>query len=168
MIITIKSDLETDISIALDKAGFTATVEHTDDFLFLSYVAPFGHEETLLASALPERIEQAIASEQYPFQIGIDFDLMSVYDPEDTFKKTAELDRFDICEAYYIFEAHWNKNGWVKERPSNPRRRKAPYSIGVQLERIGFEPSPMLDYDTLSDNGRLIYDELVASIFGDV
>jgi hypothetical protein len=68
------------------------------------------------------------------------------------------FDRFDICEAYYLLEAYYNVGGWVRERPSNQRRRE---SIGVQLERLRFRPSPMLDFDTLSENGRAIFLEAI-------
>lgn len=44
---------------------------------------------------------------------------------------------FDICQAYAQLESDYNVGGWLRERPSNQRRRE---SIGVQLLRIGFEP----------------------------
>lgn len=45
------------------------------------------------------------------------------------------FDRFAICEAFALLEAHYNVGGWLQERPSNQRRRE---SIGVQLHRIGY------------------------------
>ena len=68
-----------------------------------------------------------------------------------------EFDRWDICEAYAVLERDWNLNGWVKERPSNRRRKM---STGVQLSRMGFSPRCDLSYETLSDNGKEIYDNL--------
>lgn len=42
---------------------------------------------------------------------------------------------FDVCHAYQLLEANYNVGGWVRERPSNQRRRE---SIGCQLARIGY------------------------------
>ena len=69
------------------------------------------------------------------------------------------FDRFDVCEAYFLAEMLWNDGGWLQERPSNQRRREA---CALQLERVGFRPSPMLaDENDLSENGRAIYDALL-------
>jgi hypothetical protein len=65
------------------------------------------------------------------------------------------FDRFDICEAYAVLEWDWHVGGWLRERPSNQRRKEA---VSVQLWRIGFKPRPNLSYDTLTENGRAIYD----------
>ena len=69
-----------------------------------------------------------------------------------------EFDKFDICEAYAVLEWDYNVGGWLRERPSNQRRMM---STSVQLSRIGFEPHCNLSYETLSDNGKMIYDNLV-------
>ena len=69
-----------------------------------------------------------------------------------------DFDRFDICEAHYLLECDYNMNGWLRERPSNLRRREATH---VQLHRLGFKPSPLLSHDTLTENGREIYGLLV-------
>lgn len=45
------------------------------------------------------------------------------------------MDRFNICQAYSQLESDYNRGGWLRERPSNQRRRE---SIGCQLARIGF------------------------------
>ena len=45
------------------------------------------------------------------------------------------MNRFSICQAYAQLEADYNVGGWLRERPSNQRRRE---SIGVQLSRIGY------------------------------
>lgn len=42
---------------------------------------------------------------------------------------------FDVCHAYQMLEANYNVDGWLRERPSNRRRRE---SIGCQLSRIGY------------------------------
>jgi hypothetical protein len=70
----------------------------------------------------------------------------------------AEFDRFDICEAYAVLEWDWSKGGWLRERPSNQRRREA---CSVQLHRMRFRPRFDLSYETLTENGREIYDEAV-------
>lgn len=73
------------------------------------------------------------------------------------------FDRFDICEAYAVLEWDWHIGGWLRERPSNVRRGQMRGYIGestdVQLSRIGFRPAPNLSYETLSENGRAIYDK---------
>lgn len=42
---------------------------------------------------------------------------------------------FDICQAHQQLEADYNFGGWLRERPSNQRRRA---STGWQLLRMGF------------------------------
>lgn len=65
------------------------------------------------------------------------------------------FDRFDICEAHYLLERDYNRNGWLPERPSNRRRMEATH---VQLARMGFRPSPGLnDVCDLEENGQEIY-----------
>lgn len=66
----------------------------------------------------------------------------------------AQWDRFDICEAYLVLEWDFNYGGYLRERPSNMRRRE---SIGAQLHRMQFRPGSWLSYDGLSDNGKEIY-----------
>ena len=61
------------------------------------------------------------------------------------------FDRFDICEAYYVFAMLWHKGQWSKE-----------YEIFGRLNRIGFKPSPMLSgSENLTENGQEIYNRLV-------
>lgn len=67
------------------------------------------------------------------------------------------FDRFDICEAYLCIEWDWHCGGWLQERPSNQRRQEG---TDIQLTRMGFRPRPGLWSDTLSENGRAIYDAL--------
>jgi len=68
------------------------------------------------------------------------------------------FDRFDICEAHAVLEWDYNLGGWLHERPSNQRRREA---TAIQLIRMQFKPRPDLSYETLTENGKEIYDELV-------
>jgi hypothetical protein len=70
----------------------------------------------------------------------------------------ATFDRFDVCEAYAVLESDYNLGGWLQERPSNQRRREA---CSIQLERIQFVARPSLSYETLTENGRAIYDQAV-------
>jgi len=75
------------------------------------------------------------------------------------------FDRFDICEAYAVIEWDYNLGGWLHERPSNVRRGRQRGYVGeataCQLHRIGFKPRFDLEYATLTENGKAIYDNLV-------
>jgi hypothetical protein len=71
----------------------------------------------------------------------------------------AIFDAFDICEAHCVLEWDYNVGGWLRERPSNQRRMA---STGAQLHRMGFKPHWTLSYETLTDNGKEIYDMLRA------
>jgi len=71
------------------------------------------------------------------------------------------MDRIAICEVYYLIECDFNIGGIVEERPDNARRRKQPESIGVQLSRMGFKPSPLLSLDTLDSEQLDYYDQLI-------
>jgi len=60
------------------------------------------------------------------------------------------FNRFDICEAYYMF-ASLNHGG----------QNSVEYAKFAQLERIGYQPSPLLCLESLSKNSREIYNNLV-------
>jgi hypothetical protein len=60
------------------------------------------------------------------------------------------FDRFDICEAYYLYARDYHYGQLSKA-----------YSVFARLKRIGFKPSPFLSFESLSDNGQDIYNELV-------
>lgn len=45
---------------------------------------------------------------------------------------------FDVAQAHCQLESDYNVGGWVRERPSNQRRRE---STGCQLSRMKFEPN---------------------------
>ena len=47
----------------------------------------------------------------------------------------SEVSIFDICQAHAQLESDYNVGGWVRERPSNQRRRE---STSCQLSRIGY------------------------------
>lgn len=57
-------------------------------------------------------------------------------------------DRFDICEAWFLALCHCHGGQWSDS-----------YMRLCKLTRPGFfRPSPMLSVDSLSENGRVIYD----------
>lgn len=59
------------------------------------------------------------------------------------------MDRFNICQAYAQLESDYNVGGWLRERPSNQRRRE---SIGCQLSRMGFSnPHGRVDIEAMPD-----------------
>lgn len=68
------------------------------------------------------------------------------------------FDRFDIVEAHAVLEWDYNLGGWLRERPSNVRRWEA---TACQLHRMKFRARPDLRYETLTENGRGIYDAAV-------
>ena len=59
------------------------------------------------------------------------------------------FDRFDICDAYYLFFSnyHWGQGSIFYSRLS----RMLDY----------YKPSPLLRYENLSENAQMIYDNLV-------
>ena len=59
------------------------------------------------------------------------------------------FDRFDICEAYYLFFSHYHEGQWSK------KYARLSKMLGY------FKPAPMLRYDSLTDNGKVIYDNLI-------
>jgi len=66
------------------------------------------------------------------------------------------FDRFDICEAHYLFAMLWHdgQSGQI-------------YRKFAQLERIEFRPSPCLsDPKHLTENGREIFRQLVTNHCG--
>ena len=62
----------------------------------------------------------------------------------------AEWNRFDICEAWYLFAT-----GWHAGQGSDG------YAVFGRLDRLDFRPSPTLSRDSLSPNGRLILAALI-------
>ena len=61
-----------------------------------------------------------------------------------------EWNRFDICEAWYLFATDWHEG-----------QGSDTYAIFGRLSRMRFRPSPMLSTRTLSANGRLILATLI-------
>ena len=60
------------------------------------------------------------------------------------------FDRFDICEAYYLFASHYHLGQRSKE-----------YEIFGRLQNIQFKPSPILSEESLTENGQEIYQGLI-------
>ena len=61
-----------------------------------------------------------------------------------------EWNRFDICEAWYLFASEWHQG-----------QGRDTYAIFGRLERLCFRPSPMPSPGSLSPNGRLILAGLI-------
>lgn len=61
------------------------------------------------------------------------------------------FDRFDIVEAHYLFYSHYHSGG-----ASEGYKRLSRITGSMH-----FRPSPLLAYDTLSENAQAIYDNLV-------
>ncbi len=72
------------------------------------------------------------------------------------------FDRFDICEAYHCLEMDYNVSGVLWERLDHYRGNRRPESVDYQLHRMHFRGRPNLEYATLEENGREIYDNFVA------
>ncbi len=62
----------------------------------------------------------------------------------------SRFNRFDICEAYWCYATDYNDMYGMYIN-----------SIWWRLARMEFRPSPMLSTETLEENGREIYDNLV-------
>lgn len=68
--------------------------------------------------------------------------------------KDARFDRFDICEAWFLFASHYHGGQDSKE-----------YAIFGRLKGLQFSPSPMLSQvKDLSPNGQIIYTALVEKV----
>ena len=64
------------------------------------------------------------------------------------------FDRFDICEAYYLFFSRYHDGQWSEK-----------YKRLCKLTRPGFfKPSLTLKFKSLSDNGKAIYNNLVRKL----
>lgn len=63
------------------------------------------------------------------------------------------FDRFDICEAYYLFAAMYHEGQWSRE-----------YAIFGRLNRLGFRPGAcgINGPDDLTENAREIFERLVS------
>lgn len=62
------------------------------------------------------------------------------------------FDRFDIVEAHYLYACDYHEGQWSELYAR----------IGRILTKLRFRPRPSLNYETLSENAQVIYDNLVA------
>jgi len=60
------------------------------------------------------------------------------------------FDRFDICEAYYCYASDYHEGQWSKI-----------YEIFGRLHELDFNPRMDLSFESLTDNGQSIYQNLV-------
>ena len=67
-----------------------------------------------------------------------------------------QFNRFDIVEAYYLALQHCHGGMWTPE-----------YSRMCSMRRY-FKPSPLLNEDTLTENGKDIYTAVCASLLAQV
>jgi len=63
------------------------------------------------------------------------------------------FDRFDIVSAYYLFGCDYSSGQGSKE-----------YGYVCRALNTGFKPGLLFSYDSLSDNGKEIYDNLASTI----
>ena len=61
----------------------------------------------------------------------------------------AHFNRFDICEAYYLFAYYYHKGQWSRE-----------YKILSRLVKMGFKPREGIKLWNLSANAKEIFDRL--------
>ena len=71
------------------------------------------------------------------------------------------FDKFDICEAYYMYMVLWNSGGATNRWYTTSRNCRREQSISAQLHRMQFIPRLSLSEETLTENGRDIYNDLV-------
>jgi len=76
------------------------------------------------------------------------------------------MDRFSVCEGYWLYYSHWHKGG-ITTRCLRQGRE-----IARQLSRMGFNPAPLLTLRSLADDeregAREVYLELVRKHEGHV
>ena len=60
------------------------------------------------------------------------------------------FDRFDICEAYYLFARDYHGGQGSRE-----------YAYLGRLSNLGFKSGPFLEVSSLNENAKEIYDSLV-------
>ena len=71
-----------------------------------------------------------------------------------------DYDKFDICEAYYIYYMLWHSGGLTERDRFALKHGRG--SIASQCSRMEFRISPMIGDETdLTENGLAIYDALV-------
>jgi negative regulator of genetic competence, sporulation and motility len=66
------------------------------------------------------------------------------------------FDRYDITEAYYLALSHCHNGQWSNE-----------YARLCKMQKY-FKPSVLFSYDTLTENGKLIYNKACTKLLGDI
>jgi hypothetical protein len=61
------------------------------------------------------------------------------------------FNRFDILEAYYLYATEHHSGQYSRE-----------YAYMSRAEKLGFRPSATYSYESLTENGKAIYDNLAA------
>jgi hypothetical protein len=62
------------------------------------------------------------------------------------------FDRFDIAEAYYLAFNHCHSGQWSNE-----------YARLCKMQQY-FKPSILLSYESLTENGKVIYDNVCSKL----
>jgi len=60
-----------------------------------------------------------------------------------------QFDRFDICEAYWLYASHYHSGQWSRL-----------YAVMGRLHEMQFKPAMGLSFETLTENGQEIYQSL--------
>ncbi len=62
------------------------------------------------------------------------------------------FDRFDVCEAAYLYATHYHGGQWSEL-----------YKVFGRLHNLGFKPALCTSMGSLEENARAIYDGMVES-----
>ena len=60
------------------------------------------------------------------------------------------FNRYDVLSAYYLFGSLYHGGQWSKE-----------YGYISRALKCGFKPGPLFSINSLTDNGRVIYEDLI-------
>jgi hypothetical protein len=60
------------------------------------------------------------------------------------------FNRFDICDAYYLFASEWHRG-----------QNSTEYAIFGRLHKLRYRPSPLLTKKSLTENARAILARLI-------
>lgn len=65
------------------------------------------------------------------------------------------MDRISVCEGFYMYHVLWHANGQTNRCVTVGR------NIMAQLDRMRFRPSPLLSYESMSEEAWEVYSGLV-------
>ena len=71
------------------------------------------------------------------------------------------FNRFDILSAYYLFGSLYQSSLRSSKASLHPGQGSKEYAYLSRAEKCGFKPGPNFRIESLSENGREIYDGLV-------